>query len=615
VKDLISSVFSHELKNSLSSIRFGIEIFNKYEMSSQEKKKFVSDLLNTIDNTMKILDEYMNFIKFQFTKKLKYEEIDIYDLLTEIKKELTPFAQEKSVNIYIPKINIKITSNKFWLKRAIYNIFYNAIKYNKRGGSVNVKVEKELFGIYVSIADTGIGINKKSLSSIFKVFHQIDETKKGVGIGLALAKSIIDSFGGQINVKSNEDIGTEFILYIPKKPKEITIKKIAFGLVPASVALFLAVSYFPIYSQSYIKNTQGRYVIYTFEDGSVLKYTQGSDYEIKAHKNLYNTNYTLFSSLKEGDMSLKAIKNKASIFVNDREFNNLGTDFEIIKDKEIKVAVFDGKVKSDSLKINKGEGSIILDTNKIKVIKLLNAPKNVVIDKDGYLTFSKIATAKKYKIIISHNSNFNNIEDTFFTVKNKIKLSFRTDSLYFIKIFAYDQYGLPSLPAVKKYVNLSHYYKAMKLLHNDKNEAILELQSSVSTIKNHSSLPYYQLSKILYQKEEYNSSLKLVQKALEIDKNKKYYYLLLKNYEKLHKYKEIEKTIDEMLNKYPNDIYLLFYKAKILFNQAKYKETSKVLFKVLQTNPNLKEANGLMALTLKKLKKYEDAKYYERLAK
>ena len=610
MKNLISSIFSHEIKNSLTSIRFGIEMFDKYDLSKEEQKKNISDLLNTIDNTLNILEEYINFIKFQFVK-LKYEKINLYSLLEEIKTEITPFAQKKGVNIYIQKKDIFIISPKFWLKRAIYNIVYNAVKYNKRGGSVNIKIEPSMFGIYLSIQDTGMGINSKNLKSIFKFFERVDETQKGFGIGLALSKSVIENIGGKISVKSNENIGSNFILYIPNKPKEITIKKIAISLIPASVVLFLAVSYLPIYSQKYEKSVQGGYIVYSLEDGSILKFAQNSDYKMSAYKNLYNTKFTLSSTLKSGDMSLKAIKNKASIYVKNKEFNNLGTDFEIIRDDFTKVAVFEGKVVSANLALNKGQGSVIGDN--IKVVKLLSAPKNINI-KNGYLTFDRVKDAKKYKIILSKNINFNQIEDSFFSNKNKLKLKFNNDALYYIKVFAYDKYGLPSLPAIYKYINLSHYKKALKMLNIDINESILELESSVMTIKQHSSLPYYELAKILYIKKKYNQALKLIQKALLIQEKKEYYYLLLDIYSKLNNIQKIEENVNKIINKYPNDILLLFYKAKILFQKQQYKKTSKILFKILQQNPNFKEANALMAKTLRKLNKPE-AKYYERLSK
>jgi len=610
LKNLISSIFSHEIKNSLTSIRFGIEMFDKYDLSKEEQKKNISDLLNTIDNTLNILEEYINFIKFQFVK-LKYEKINLYSLLEEIKTEITPFAQKKGVNIYIQKKDIFIISPKFWLKRAIYNIVYNAVKYNKRGGSVNIKIEPSMFGIYLSIQDTGMGINSKNLKSIFKFFERVDETQKGFGIGLALSKSVIENIGGKISVKSNENIGSNFILYIPNKPKEITIKKIAISLIPASVVLFLAVSYLPIYSQKYEKSVQGGYIVYSLEDGSILKFAQNSDYKMSAYKNLYNTKFTLSSTLKSGDMSLKAIKNKASIYVKNKEFNNLGTDFEIIRDDFTKVAVFEGKVVSANLALNKGQGSIIGDN--IKVVKLLSAPKNINI-KNGYLIFDKVKDAKKYKIILSKNINFNQIEDSFFSNKNKLKIKFNNDGLYYIKVFVYDKYGLPSLPAIYKYINLSHYKKALKMLNIDINESILELESSVMTIKQHSSLPYYELAKILYIKKKYNQALKLIQKALLIQEKKEYYYLLLDIYSKLNNIQKIEENVNKIINKYPNDILLLFYKAKILFQKQQYKKTSKILFKILQQNPNFKEANALMAKTLRKLNKPE-AKYYERLSK
>ena len=610
MKNLISSIFSHEIKNSLTSIRFGIEMFDKYDLSKEEQKKNISDLLNTIDNTLNILEEYINFIKFQFVK-LKYEKINLYSILEEIKTEITPFAQKKGVNIYIQKKDIFIISPKFWLKRAIYNIVYNAVKYNKRGGSVNIKIEPSMFGIYLSIQDTGMGINSKNLKSIFKFFERVDETQKGFGIGLALSKSVIENIGGKISVKSNENIGSNFILYIPNKPKEITIKKIAISLIPASVVLFLAVSYLPIYSQKYEKSVQGGYIVYSLEDGSILKFAQNSDYKMSAYKNLYNTKFTLSSTLKSGDMSLKAIKNKASIYVKNKEFNNLGTDFEIIRDDFTKVAVFEGKVVSANLALNKGQGSVIGDN--IKVVKLLSAPKNINI-KNGYLIFDKVKDAKKYKIILSKNINFNQIEDSFFSNKNKLKLKFNNDALYYIKVFAYDKYGLPSLPAIYKYINLSHYKKALKMLNIDINESILELESSVMTIKQHSSLPYYELAKILYIKKKYNQALKLIQKALLIQEKKEYYYLLLDIYSKLNNIQKIEENVNKIINKYPNDILLLFYKAKILFQKQQYKKTSKILFKILQQNPNFKEANALMAKTLRKLNKPE-AKYYERLSK
>ena len=612
MQKFITSVFFHELKNSLASVKIGVEMFSKYEMTKEGKQSHIKSLLSTINNTIYILEEYITLVKFQFNKTLKYENINIYQLLEEIKMEVIPIAQKKGINIYIKKSDITIYSNKFWLKRAIQNIVVNAINYNKQYGSVNLRIENSLRGVYLSIQDTGVGISSKKIKSIFKAFERIDETKKGFGIGLALSKSVIDNLGGTISVESNENIGSDFILYIPKKPKEITTKNLLKAMIPASIILFLTISYFPIYSQNYEKNINGGYISYKFEDGSILKLTKNSTYSIKAKKNLYNSKYILDAKLENGDFNLKAIKNKASIFVDNREFNNLGTDFEIIKDKNTKVAVFDGKVKSDNLKIEKAQGVIISD--KIKKVKLLLAPTYLKV-KNNYLTFKPNPKAIKYKILVSTDKNFKNIQDSFFTTNLKVKLNFKQDRLYFIKLFGYDKHLLPSLPATITYISLTHYNKAMNILNKNIDEAFIELEYSVSTIKNYSSLPYFEIAKLYFQKKEYKLSLFYIKKALKIEKDIKYYHLLFDNYLKLNQFNEIKSILDNVLQKYPNDIKFLFFKAIILNNEKEYQKASQILFKVLQKQPNYKEANLLMSEVLKKLNKEKLSKYYKEMSK
>jgi len=614
MKDLISSLFSHEIKNSLSSIRFGVTILDKYEMSPEERKVFIQDLLNNIDETISILEEYINFIKFQFIQKLKYENISLYKLLEEIKNEVMPLAHEKGVNIYIKKSDVIIYSNKFWLKRAIYNIVFNAIKYNKKSGSVNIQIEKSIRGVYLSIRDTGIGIDRKKLKTIFKFFEQIDEESKGFGIGLALSKSVIESFGGKIAVKSNENIGSDFVLFIPTKPKDVTIKRIAVGLVPASVIFFLVISYFPIYTQNYQVVKSGGFISYKLEDGSVLKFDANSKYELNLNKNLYNTKFIIDAKLIKGSVTLKAIQEKATIAVADKKFNNLGTDFEIAKQEDVKVAVFSGKVKGDNTIVNKKEG-LLLSKHGAKKVILLDALKGLKVV-DNVLTFVNNPKAVKYKIIISKTEDFSDIYKSFYTLKNRVKLNMDDDSIYYVKVFAYDKNLFPSMPATTKFVNLTHYTKALKLEKQYQySEAMFELQRSIATIKNYSSLPYYEIARLYYKQHKYKKSIFYIKKVMEIEKRLKYTKLLVDNYIALEQYNDIEKEISEILKSYPNDVKLLYYKALILKNKGKYKEAQKILFKLLQIDPSYKKGNLLMSEVMYKLNKKDLAKYYKEMGK
>jgi two-component sensor histidine kinase len=614
LKNLISSIFSHELKNSLTSVKFGIEMLDKYEMSNEEKKDLVKNSLQTIASTISIVEEYLDFVKFQFDNNLKISEVNIDNLLNNIKNELEYYAKEKLVNVYIKKSTIKIHINKFWLKRAIHNIVFNAIKYNNNGGSVNIYVETTLRGVYISISDTGKGIKKEKLKNIFKLFERVDEKSRGFGVGLALSKSVIDSFGGYIKVHSNESIGSEFILYIPKEPKKTTIKKVAFSMASVSAVLFFVISYFPIYSQTYNKISNTEYEIYSFEDGSVAKFKKDSDYEISSYKNLYNTKYSLHSSINYGEMSLKAVKSKAYIEVEDIEFNNLGTDFAIFKDENTKLAVFEGAVKSGELVSNKGDGAIFTKDG-YKQFKLLPAVENIKFH-NSYLSFKNNPDSVKYQIIISSNENFSNIVDSFYTTKNHIKLNLKYDTQYFIKIFSFDKNYLPSNPKVLKYINLVHYNKAINLIkNNDLNEAFLELKSSISTIKNQSSLPYFEISKLYFYKKEYNESIKYILKAIEVEKKLDYYLLLFNNYYKIDKINDIENKINYVFNKNSKNIDMLYFKSLLLYKNKNYKKASEYLFKVLQSKPYYKGANNLMGEILEKQGNKKLSIYYKNLEK
>jgi len=612
LKDIISSIFSHEIKNSLASIKFGLDMFVKYDVDRQELKESSQELMKTVSETLNLLEEYLNFIKFHFIGKLRYETIDLYQFLDEIKSELLPFAEKDNINIYIQKSDVKILNNKIWLKRAIHNIVFNAIKYNRRSGTVNIKIEPSMFGVYVSVSDTGIGIDRKKLKTIFKFFERVDENSKGFGVGLALSKSVIDSIGGKINVKSNENIGSEFILYIPYKPKEITLKKIASGMMVSSFLLFLGISYFPIYSQNYTISNNGGYISYKLEDGSVLKFENNAHYKLALNKNLYNSKFSIDTDIYKGAMTLKAIKAKATINVDNMEFKNLGTDFKVIKDNKVKVAVFDGKVKGGEKVVSKKEGLIVTAEGEMKV-KLLDKVKDLMI-KDNILRFKDNPKAIKYQILFSQNRDFSKIENSFYTTNNNIKLSLSNDTLYFVKVFAYDENGLPSMPNVIEFINLSHYQKALKLEKIENlNEAMLELENSVSTIKNYSPLPYFEIAKLYFKNKNYIKSIFFVQKAIKIENRVEFYKLLADNYIALKKYKKLKNIIDKPLTKNPNDIKLLYYKAIILKNYDLNK-AQKVLFKLLQLNPKDKKANLLMGEILDKLGKKDLANYYREMA-
>jgi signal transduction histidine kinase len=101
----------------------------------------------------------------------------------------------------------------------VINLLSNALKYTRSGGEVQIKIRKEKEEVVIEVEDTGIGIAEKDLNFIFERFYRADESRNkttgGAGIGLTIAKSIVEAHGGKISVESELKKGSRFIVQIP----------------------------------------------------------------------------------------------------------------------------------------------------------------------------------------------------------------------------------------------------------------------------------------------------------------------------------------------------------------------------------------------------------------
>ena len=113
------------------------------------------------------------------------------------------------------------------LEKVIYNLLSNAFKYTPLGGTVSLSVQEYENSVMILISDTGIGIAEENLNKIFDRFYQVDslDNQKGTGIGLALAKSIIEAHKGKIGARSREGKGTTFVVELPLGDSHISVSQ------------------------------------------------------------------------------------------------------------------------------------------------------------------------------------------------------------------------------------------------------------------------------------------------------------------------------------------------------------------------------------------------------
>ena len=197
---------THELNTPLSAILANIEMMDRESMNSSNTKK-----LNRIEIGARTVSTLYEDLKFLTLERGKPIEDMHLDLLPVIKSRLEYFSlqmESKQIVLHEELVPSSMHADRRLITRVIDNLLSNAIKYNKRGGVVDVTLEPGL----LIIADSGIGIPKEKLGSIFERYSRFSESEGGFGIGLNIVKKIIDHYGMEIAVESELGLGTKVIL-------------------------------------------------------------------------------------------------------------------------------------------------------------------------------------------------------------------------------------------------------------------------------------------------------------------------------------------------------------------------------------------------------------------
>ena len=217
VKDFTSDV-SHELKTPLTSMKNMLEVELIKNRSVEEYQDVMGTVLEDLGWLSGIINELLLITRLETDRvELKKEDINLKDIINDVIELMEIFAIEKDIRIDLTiKEDIFIKGDSSMLRRLMLNFISNGIKYNKDGGILSITLEKIEDGVRMIFSDTGIGIKKENLNKIFERFYREDKVRtskqSGTGLGLAIVEYIIKMYNGNINVKSEEGIGTEFTI-------------------------------------------------------------------------------------------------------------------------------------------------------------------------------------------------------------------------------------------------------------------------------------------------------------------------------------------------------------------------------------------------------------------
>ena len=211
---------SHEFRTPLTLIVSQLEmLMERNDIQPLVYGKLVGIHRNTL-RMKRLITELLDFRKQeQGFEKFKYSKQDIYSFLEEIYLSFKEYARGKQIifEYFNKDRSLDVWFDVVQLEKVIYNLLSNAFKYTPLGGTVSLSVQEYENSVMILISDTGIGIAEENLNKIFDRFYQVDslDNQKGTGIGLALAKSIIEAHKGKIGARSREGKGTTFVVELP----------------------------------------------------------------------------------------------------------------------------------------------------------------------------------------------------------------------------------------------------------------------------------------------------------------------------------------------------------------------------------------------------------------
>lgn len=209
---------AHELRTPLTSIKGHLDaiIVGIWEPTN-ERLNSINEEVKRITN---LVDELRKLAKFDSGKdNLNKEIVNLKNYIKSIAYNYEGKALEKNIVVKYQLENIEALIDKEKFAQVIINILSNAIKYNNGNNEIYIKVFKKNNSINISIKDSGIGIPKSEYKNIFERFYRLDKSRgsneKGAGVGLTIAKSIVNAHGGEIEVYSEINNGSEFIISLP----------------------------------------------------------------------------------------------------------------------------------------------------------------------------------------------------------------------------------------------------------------------------------------------------------------------------------------------------------------------------------------------------------------
>ena len=228
VKDDFLANLSHELNTPLTIVYGYSEMLNLGKDYPEEVRDYSREIHESAEKLNDYVHDLMLMTYMESNLKVVKSNVSISQLVSTAIKQNTNLIDKKQIQLALNTFDdLELYGDKILLEKSISAVLKNAIIYNKQSGLVNILVRKRdlktlnhtYYGIEIKISDTGIGIAEEFHQKIFEKFFRIDSSLtyevSGVGVGLYIARKIVEIHGGSLEMKSELGIGSEFTISLP----------------------------------------------------------------------------------------------------------------------------------------------------------------------------------------------------------------------------------------------------------------------------------------------------------------------------------------------------------------------------------------------------------------
>lgn len=217
-----SANVSHELKTPLTSISGFAEIIQDGYVKEEDVRAFAGRIYKEAQRLITLVEDVIRISQLD-EGEVPYEwtEADLYQTAKNVFGTLSEAAKKQDVHLYIEGDRVQLHTVPNILEEVLFNLCDNAIKYNKPGGSVCICLTENEESVCISVKDNGVGIPKEDQSRVFERFYRVDKSHSkeigGTGLGLSIVKHGVSFLGGEVELESTPEQGTEITVSFPKE--------------------------------------------------------------------------------------------------------------------------------------------------------------------------------------------------------------------------------------------------------------------------------------------------------------------------------------------------------------------------------------------------------------